>query len=227
MRRAVATAATVLVAVLVAPGVGESQTWPDMGSQDSGLQWMAGGYLPVSGLGSYGAYEISMDPWMMVGVSVRPGDPDDRFRTRFEISAVPEVAMRRSLANTAAEECPECTGDSVRLSLISSRFLLDLTFPFVSGSRGYLTAGPVMRLQLSDTEICPASEGEECALPEFGRARIDPGLMGGVGWEPADARIEAIQLTGRVSAYGRAAHPDAAPTSWLPEMELAVHFSLQ
>lgn len=226
MRRVAVAAGLAAAAWVLAPGVAEGQTWPDIDAGQSGMQWMAGGYAPMGTLGSYGAYEISIDPWMMVGVSVRPGDPDERFRTRFEITAVPEVAMRRTPSSPDAEPCAECEGDSFRLSLVSSRFLVDMTFPFVASSRAYLTAGPVVRLQLSDAELCPDSGGEECALPEFARARIDPGAIGGVGWEPADARVEAVQLTTRMSWYGRASHPDAVPTPWLPELELAVRFSL-
>lgn len=228
MRRLVATVATAVVALCVmTTGVEGQQDWPSSGSSVGGLEWIVGGSVPVSGLGSFGSYDIFLDAWPMVGVSIASDeDEDDRFRTRFEITAVPSVAMRRAPDRDASEKCEDCTADSFRLSVINSRFLFDVTFPFVAGTSAYVTGGPVVRFQLSDPEECPSSAGEECALPQFGRARLDPGMVAGAGWEPNDSLIDAIQLTGRMSFYGRGERPEAAPASWLPELDLSIRFSI-
>lgn len=225
MQRTARTAAIFLAALFLAPIVGEAQTWPDRGTKDSGFEWIVGSYAPLSGLGSFDGYSLSMDPWLTGGISLRSGDLDDRLRTRFEVTAVPNVAMRRSPLDVG-EVCEGCSPDSFRLTLLNSRFLFDLTFPFAADSRAYVTGGPAMRFQLSDPEECPISDGGECALPQFARSRIDPGVVAGVGWEPNRWNLRAIQLTGRLGMYGRAERKQAAPRSWLPELDLSIRFTL-
>lgn len=224
MRRVVAMAAASVVALCVLSTGAEGQDWPPTNTGEGGLEWIVGGTVPVSGLGSFGSYDVFLDAWPTVGISLAgETEEDDRFRTRFEMTATPSVAMRRAPSG-AAGECDDCTTDSFRLNVINSRFLFDLTFPFVGESSGYVTGGPSVRFQLSDAERCPDDAGDECALPQFGRARLDPGLVAGVGWEPADSRIRALQLTGRMSLYGRAERPQASPAPWLPELELSIRF---
>ena len=137
------------------------------------------------------------------------------------MAVTPNAVMRRS-----ATGCPECTAESLRISVASWRFLADLDLSSSLGTRTYLTAGPFMRVQLSSAEPCPRSAGDECALAEFARSRVDPGLMLGLGWEPHWDRIGAVQLTGHLSYYGRNRIPEAAPVSWLPSVELSVFFPL-
>lgn len=224
MQRAGAVFALWVLTLVIFPIEGVSQTWPDVGGGDSGLHWVVGSYAPMTALGSYGDYRITMDPWLVAGISVLGGSETNRFRTRFELLAVPSVAMRRAPIRKGSHPCEGCTGDSFRLNLVNARFLLDVTFPFANESRAYVTAGPAMRFQLSDAKECPVSDGGECALSQFGRSRIDPGLMAGLGWEPHESWIRAVQLTGRLSLYGRAERPEAAPNLWLPELELVVRF---
>lgn len=210
------------VAICTTPLMAMGQSWPDQWGDEEGeqarLDWFIGSYLPVSDLGAFGGYEISMDPWVTLGISGSAATDGGRFRARFDMTATPNAPMRTT------EECPECAGDSERLTLIHWRFLGDLTFSFLSGSRAYVTAGPVMRIQLSDVDECPSASGETCALQEFARSRVDPGLMVGVGWEPEGSRVRAVQLAGRVNHYGRGERPEASPASWIRELELSVRF---
>jgi hypothetical protein len=225
MQRATRVVAISLAAIL-SPLFAEAQTWPESrNSNRQAIEWLAGSYVPLSGLGSFGHYRLSMDPWLVAGVSLRTGAADARFRTRFEVAAVPNVAMRRSPVRTETSECPECTAESLRMTLVNSRFLVDYTFPFVSGTRAYVTAGPAMRFQFSDPGECPTASGDECALTEFAQKRIDPGLEAGLGWEPRNRFVRGIQLTGRMSLYGRGERPLAAPESMLPELNLVIRFS--
>ena len=133
---------------------------------------------------------------------------------------VPEVAHR-----TKALACEECTSASERLSLLSGRFLGDYILPTAAGFRGYFTGGMVMRVQLSEPDPCPADRGQDCALQEFARSRVDPGLMVGVGWIPSSSWVRAVQLSGRMSLYGRGARPEASPSVLLSELDLSVRFS--
>lgn len=204
---------------LAAMGQSWPDEWPDDDRERAGLDWVAGSFLPVSDLGAFGGYGISMDPWVTVGVSGSAAT-DGRLRFRFDMTATPSAVMRTD------ESCPECAGDSKRLTLIHWRFLGDLTFSFVGDTQGYLTAGPVMRVQVSDVDECPSASGDTCALQEFARSRVDPGLMVGVGWEPGGDRVQAIQLAGRVNHYGRGERPEAAPASWIRELELSVRLPL-
>ncbi len=225
MRRYVVVVALCAVALLWIPSAGHGQTWPDMGSEESGVTWIIGGYAPMGGLGSFADYRMIMDPWLVLGISLQAGEDEDRLRSRFEVTAVPNVAMRRNPPRSPAARCEECTADDFRLTVVNSRFLMDVTFPFPGDSRAYVTAGPAVRFQLSNPDQCPTSAGRECALPQFARSRLDPGLVAGAGWEPSGTLIQAIQLTGRASLYGRGARPDASPVRWLPELDLVVRIS--
>jgi hypothetical protein len=223
MQRAVPPIILAVLAFASAPTAAEGQaTWPPTRTGTTELHWTVGTFLPASTLGAFDAYRIHMDPWFTAGVSLQPWGKQGRFRNRFEILLVPGVAMRRAPARA---ECEDCTSDSVRLTLLGAGYLVDFTFPFVEGTRAFVTAGPTVRMQLSDVRDCHAARGRDCALAQFARDRIDPGLLLGLGWEPPSERIKAIQLTGRVSHYGRAARPEAAPRSWIPELGLGVRFT--
>lgn len=207
-----------------APLPGEGQSWPDRWADEederASLNAFLGSYLPVSDLGAFGGYGISMDPWVTLGISGFATTEGGGLRIRFDMTATPSAVMRTE------EGCSECAGDSERLTLIHWRFLGDVTVPFPTSGRAYITLGPIMRVQLSDTDTCAGAPEEMCALQEFARSRVDPGLMAGVGWEPDGSRISAIELAGRVNHYGRGELPEASPASWIRELELSVRFPL-
>ncbi len=211
-----------LVWILGVPRGGEAQAsnWLEDSRDALDVQWILGTQITPRSLGSFGSYEITQDAWPAVGASLRAGKQAQGFSTRFEVMLVPGVALRRN-----APACDECTPASERLSLLSSRFLGDYTIPFAAGSRGYLTGGMVMRVQLSELDPCPADRGQDCALQEFARSRVDPGFMMGVGWIPANSWVQAVQFAGRMSLYGRGARPEAYPSVLLSELDLSVRFS--
>lgn len=206
------------------PTLASAQAWPDFvdsleGEEQGHFHWVVGTYQPLSELGSFGRYSIIMDPWITIGVSGRTGKTDDRFRTRFEMTVTPEANLRRSF-----EDCADCTPKSRRLTVANWRFLLDWSVGLGGGDRAYATAGPFMRVQLGEKDLCSRSSGAECALAAFGRSRVDPGLMVGAGWEPDADWLQAIQVGGRMTYYGREPVPEASPVSWLPAVELSAHF---